>query len=104
VSFNYLGQLDAGQAAQGLFGRSGYASGAMVSPQAERAHLIDINCMVVEGCLQAHWSYGSQVHEERTIARLAEHFLQRLQMIIQHCRESEGAYTPSDFPLLAVEE
>jgi hypothetical protein len=40
------------------------------------------------------------VHDEPTIAALAERFIARLHDIIDHCAVSDGGFTPSDFPLL----
>jgi non-ribosomal peptide synthase protein (TIGR01720 family) len=104
VGFNYLGQLDEDLTKAALFSLAQESAGLSGSPVGERTHLISIDCLVVEGCLRMHWSYGSEVHSEQTINVLAEAFCRALRELIAHCRSSEGGYTPTDFPLAGLSQ
>jgi non-ribosomal peptide synthase protein (TIGR01720 family) len=97
VIFNYLGEIAAGT---GLFRLAPESAGAPHSAQGRRAYLIEVNAGLLAGCLRVRWSYSAAVHDEPTIAALAERFIARLHDIIDHCAVSDGGFTPSDFPLL----
>jgi non-ribosomal peptide synthase protein (TIGR01720 family) len=106
VSFNYLGQVDLGQVDASSDAAFRFASedcGAAASPDGRRPHLIDVSGSVSDGRLRLHWTYSSAVHEAATIEAVAATFVARLQDLIAHCRESEGGFTPSDFPLLQAD-
>jgi amino acid adenylation domain-containing protein/non-ribosomal peptide synthase protein (TIGR01720 family) len=97
VSFNYLGQMPTGAGRLRLAPES---PGAPHSAQGRRPYLIEVNAALLAGCLRVRWSYSAAVHDEVTIATLAERFIARLRDLIAHCAVSEGGFTPSDFPLL----
>jgi amino acid adenylation domain-containing protein/non-ribosomal peptide synthase protein (TIGR01720 family) len=101
VSFNYLGQVDAG--ADATFRFVSEDSGSAASPDGRRPHLIDVSGSISDGRLRLHWTYSSAVHDAATIEAIAANFVARLQDLIAHCRESEGGFTPSDFPLLQAD-
>jgi amino acid adenylation domain-containing protein/non-ribosomal peptide synthase protein (TIGR01720 family) len=87
VSFNYLGQMST---------RLDSDSG----PDNPRAHVLDVVGAVTDERLELMWYYGSQVHEEATVRRLAEQMSRYLTEIVEHCaRPDAGGRTPSDFPL-----
>ncbi|MGW5701159.1 non-ribosomal peptide synthase/polyketide synthase [Amycolatopsis japonica] len=93
VSFNYLGR---------------FTSGRLESDESElsaRAHLLDVVGRVESGELELTWYYTEGVHRRSTVDRLAEAMLTALREIIAHCTEPEaGGRTPSDFPLLALDQ
>ncbi|MCB0142162.1 MAG: hypothetical protein KDE50_19830, partial [Caldilineaceae bacterium] len=96
VSFNYGGQFKAGQM-QSLGGQLG--------EELLLDHLIAINGMVVEQQLSLHWSYSQNLYHPETIEELANGFIAALRALIHNCLSPEaGGYTPSDFPLLAIEQ
>ncbi len=100
--FNYLGQLGGAGDGAGLFERAVEGVGVSRSPRGMRKYLIEVNGAVSGKRLRLNWYYSSAVHERGTIEGLAGSFLSRLQGLIEHCLQSEGGYTPSDFPLLNI--
>ncbi|OXM48870.1 non-ribosomal peptide synthetase [Amycolatopsis alba] len=93
VSFNYLGR---------------FTSGRLESDESElsaRAHLLDVVGRVESGELELTWYYTEGVHHESTVDRLAEAMLTALREIIGHCATpGAGGRTPSDFPLIALDQ
>jgi non-ribosomal peptide synthase protein (TIGR01720 family) len=74
------------------------SSGISHSPLGTRAHLLDVNGLVVENKLQMDYIYSENVHQRTTIERLALAFIESLRSLIDHCTSPEvGGYTPSDF-------
>jgi len=105
ISFNYLGQVDT-MAGKGLLRfADGPSAGPLQSPRQTRAHLVEINSLVVEGELAVEFQYSREFHRRETMERLAAGFLESLQAIILHCQEpGSGGYTPSDFPLAPLSQ
>jgi non-ribosomal peptide synthase protein (TIGR01720 family) len=107
VSFNYLGQVDAAMAEDAPFALdiAPESVGPVASPQGTRRHLLDIVGVVTGERLRVDWVFGSAIHEQPTIERLAHEFIDVLREIIAHCQSPEaGGYTPSDFPLANLDE
>lgn len=98
IIFNYGGR--------GMLGSSGDApfrpvAGPLASraPENARSHALEVNAFVRDGRLEVHWTHGTEVHGEATVADLADRFLDELRTLIAHCAEpGAGGYTPSDFP------
>ncbi|GER90177.1 hypothetical protein KDW_43390 [Dictyobacter vulcani] len=105
ISFNYLGQFDQDSNESTFFAPASEASGAVISAQAKRAHLLDINGSVSGGQLQMTWTYSQNVHKVESMQALAENVMQALRDLIAHCQLPEvGGYTPSDFPLAPLSQ
>ncbi|WP_327331611.1 non-ribosomal peptide synthetase [Calothrix rhizosoleniae] len=98
ICFNYLGQFDQVQSeSDWKFGTE--SIGDNESPKQNCEYLLEINSLVVEGCLQLNWTYSSKVHDSETVENLAQNYIVALKSIIEHCQlPSSLAYTPSDFP------
>ncbi len=107
ISFNYLGQVR-GDNSQGndLFRLlQNEDTGSLHDPNGVRPHLIDIIAIVIDGILQVNWLYSSHLHHQETINKWTQDFQQNLLAILAHCTElGVGAYTPSDFPLINIEQ
>ena len=107
IIFNYLGQFDQdtpGQASSPFTLRHG-VTGRTHDPQSTRAYLLDINGAIYAGQLRVSWTYSEDIFSHTTIARLAESFLQSLRNFIAHCQSPDaGGYSPSDFPLLKLDQ
>ncbi len=73
VLFNYLGQFDTLTSGT-RFTLSTLSTEGWHSPQAKRTHLIEINCVVIGGRLEARWTFSTNLHREETVARVAENF------------------------------
>jgi amino acid adenylation domain-containing protein/non-ribosomal peptide synthase protein (TIGR01720 family) len=106
VSFNYLGQFDwASGEGDRLFQAVHGGLGAEISPNATRAHLLDVVGIVEDKCLKFTWSYSEHLHHSSTIRVLADELLTALRGIIEHCaRPDVGGRTPSDFPLARLDQ
>ncbi|KUM82354.1 non-ribosomal peptide synthetase, partial [Streptomyces pseudovenezuelae] len=111
VSFNYLGQSGgpgpdseaAGDTRR--FRPTGRSLGAAQSSRGERPHLIEVNCQIADGRLDMVWTYGGEVHEEETVRRLAQRYIEALTELIAYCCHPEvGGHTPSDFPLARLDQ
>jgi len=49
--------------------------------------------------------YSDQVHDESTVRRLAQRYIDALDELIAYCcRPDTGGYTPSDFPLAGLDQ
>jgi amino acid adenylation domain-containing protein/non-ribosomal peptide synthase protein (TIGR01720 family) len=104
ISFNYHGQWH-DQADTGLIRgqRPGFDSD--LAPDIARTALIDVTGFVDGAELELTWFYSDQVHDEATIATLAERMIEALRQIVAHCAEpGAGGRTPSDFPLARLDQ
>ncbi|MFB2837776.1 amino acid adenylation domain-containing protein [Floridanema evergladense] len=105
ITFNYLGQFSQ------TFNQS---SGLQLAKEAsrnnqslanQRSALLDINAIISNECLQINWTYSSNIHQHRTIEKIAQEFVATLQEIITHCLNPENSdYTVSDFPLIKLNQ
>lgn len=103
LSFAYLGELD--QPAPDAFTVTTEPVGADESPRAPRPYLIDVAVSVDHGRLDTRWRYSAELHEERTIQRLADRYVAALRALVELGRRGTGpVYTPSDFPLAGVDQ
>jgi amino acid adenylation domain-containing protein/non-ribosomal peptide synthase protein (TIGR01720 family) len=105
VSFNYLGQLDQVISGSSLYQMAPESVGSPYSPKGKRTHLLAFYGSVFGGQFQLGIEYSRNLHRKATIEKLAEDFMTSLREIITHCTSGETfAYTPSDFPLINVDQ
>jgi amino acid adenylation domain-containing protein/non-ribosomal peptide synthase protein (TIGR01720 family) len=105
ISFNYLGQVRNESGKNKLFRLLNEDTEPARNPEGLRPHIIDVIGIVVEGELRVDWLYSSNLHGKETIAKWADDFQQNLQQILTHCMEpGVGGYTPSDFPLVSINQ
>jgi len=98
VSFNYFGQFDQVLPESSLFALAKESSGSAHSLRGNRSYLLEINAFVAAGQLQLDWTYSEAIHQQTTIATLAQRYIEALRSLISHCQSPEaGGYTPSDF-------
>jgi non-ribosomal peptide synthase protein (TIGR01720 family) len=97
VFFYYLGHQAIGT--MDLFGYTGELLERSRTMRGSAHALLEIRTVIVEGQLQAIWSYSERLHQPATIERLCGEFLADIRAIIAHCQsaDTEGL-TPSDFP------
>jgi non-ribosomal peptide synthase protein (TIGR01720 family) len=98
ILFNYLGQADASSGESALFRVSTASTGPNRSPRAHRTHPLEIVGIVTDGRLRITLTYGTRTHRRETVERLAAAYAGALRQLLQHSRESEEVFTPSDFP------
>ncbi len=105
ISFNYLGQFDQLLHTSTLFQPAQESIGPSHSPRGSRKHLLDVNGLIIGKQLRINWMYSENVHQQVTIERRAQEFLEALRSLIEHCLSPEtGGYTPSDFPLARLSQ
>ncbi|MGH3528502.1 MAG: condensation domain-containing protein, partial [Pseudonocardiaceae bacterium] len=114
ISFNYLGQFDWPAPEAGPFAGVCGGLAADAAPQTTRAHLLDVVGAIDTGgraapsdpgCLQLTWFYAPAIHQETTVAALAQAMRQALEEIIEHCAQPHsGGRSPSDFPLAHLDQ
>ncbi|GAX43730.1 amino acid adenylation domain-containing protein [Tolypothrix sp. NIES-4075] len=105
ISFNYLGQVRNESGKNKLFRLLNEDTEPARNPEGLRPHIIDVIGIVVEGELRVDWLYSSNLHSKETIAKWADDFQQNLLQILTHCmKPGVGGYTPSDFPLVSINQ
>ncbi|MBE9228019.1 non-ribosomal peptide synthase/polyketide synthase [Phormidium sp. LEGE 05292] len=105
ISFNYLGQFDRVLNKSTWMQLANEFAGVEHSLDNNRVHLLDISSIITGEQLQINWIYSKNVHQHRTIENLAQEFVKTLQELIAHCLDPQnGGYTPSDFPLVKLDQ
>ena len=105
VSFNYLGRFDGTFADDALFRRASGDAGPAHAPEGPRGHRIEVNALVDGGLLEVGWTHAEGVHSRATVERIAAAYLDAVRALVAHCTSAgAGGYTPSDFPLAALEQ
>jgi non-ribosomal peptide synthase protein (TIGR01720 family) len=103
--FNYLGQFDQILTGSSLFRFAPESSGAWHGAKQKRRHILETNCVVINGRLELWWTYNQALHPGKDVRALAEEFVAALKNIIAHCASPQaGGRTPSDFPLARLEQ
>jgi non-ribosomal peptide synthase protein (TIGR01720 family) len=105
VAFNYLGRLDPSgvDSVESILHKD--TGGVDRSPEAERAHLIEIDCGLVSGRFHVCWSFSEAIHRRATIEGLAQSFVRALRDIVAHSETpAAGRYTPADFSKARVSQ
>jgi non-ribosomal peptide synthase protein (TIGR01720 family) len=105
IGFNYLGQIDQPVRQHGFFATAAESAGAAMGPDNRRQHELVVTASVAGGRLRMSLAYSEREHEAEEMSRLADSFLRTLRSIVVHCRQADaGSYTPSDFPLAALDQ
>jgi amino acid adenylation domain-containing protein/non-ribosomal peptide synthase protein (TIGR01720 family) len=105
VSFNYLGQLDQVLPEETPWVPAAESAGPPHSPRGRRFHWLDIVGRVAGGCLRMDFVYSEARHRRESVERLASEFAAALRDLIALCRpDAAPAYTPSDFPLVKLDQ
>ncbi|WP_375497255.1 amino acid adenylation domain-containing protein [uncultured Nostoc sp.] len=99
VIFNYLGQFDQTFSDSSIFKISHKSQGQTRSSQNCETYMLNIDALVIDNQLRVNWAYSEKIYRRSTIERLAQEFLEALQVLVTHCQYPEDrGYTPSDFP------
>jgi amino acid adenylation domain-containing protein/non-ribosomal peptide synthase protein (TIGR01720 family) len=107
VSFNYLGQVEAGTRQAFSFGVVEEPLGHMQSPNGQREYLLDISGIIFDNQLTMSITYNKKQFKPQTIEGFRDHFKSELVRIISFCSAREQRETtPSDFGYkkLSIEE
>ena len=93
LCFNYLGQFDGLVGGDSPFGPASESVGPQTSPRGERAHLLDVNGLIVGGALTFEWHYSEKIHRRETVASLAAAHFTHLRALL--VAAVAGVVTPS---------
>jgi amino acid adenylation domain-containing protein/non-ribosomal peptide synthase protein (TIGR01720 family) len=104
VNFNYFGQGGGGPAADAWLRAGPEHVGAHQSPRNRRPSAVQVIASVDGGRLQVRWIYPGRRFSAGEVEGAAHAFVQALHEIVAHCRAAVGGYTPSDFPLAALDQ
>jgi amino acid adenylation domain-containing protein/non-ribosomal peptide synthase protein (TIGR01720 family)/FkbM family methyltransferase len=108
VCFNYLGQLDQALPPGSRFSAASEGSGPAQSRRTRRSNPIDVNALVLGGCLRVTFHFDAHVRQLSAVQPLAERFHERLLALVAHCRtrieQRVASYTPEDFPLAGLDQ
>ncbi|AUX48175.1 peptide synthetase [Sorangium cellulosum] len=105
VRFNYLGRWDDLFASSALFSHAEGDVGRDHDPRAPRRHELEVDAAIVGGRLRVMWGYSGARYRPETMARLFEDFAARLRAMVEHClAPGSGGATPSDFPLVRLDQ
>jgi len=98
IAFNYFGQFDRLLERQLPGGKVQEACGPSQSPAGRRAHLIEINGMIVGGALRMAFSFSREAHRTATIEEFAANYIGELRSLIAHCE------APVEYPLAGLND
>ena len=102
VLFHYAGAAPEEEARAGLFARRGGGSpGPCRAPEAPRAHLLEVECIVDGGRLHASWRWAAAVLDEAAVHRAAHGFLEELRAIAAGAPSTVPVRVPVPVPAVA---
>ncbi|AFZ23815.1 non-ribosomal peptide synthase/amino acid adenylation enzyme [Cylindrospermum stagnale PCC 7417] len=105
VTFNYLGQFDQVISESSMFRPAAESTGQTQSPKGNRNSLLEVNGLIVGGQLRLNWTYSKALHQQTTVEKLAQGYIEKLQQLIAHCQSpTSGGYTPSDFSQMRLNQ
>lgn len=68
-------------------------------------YVLGINSAVINDRLEISWWYSPELHAPATVAALSQRYMESLRTLVAHCLAAEaGGFTPSDFPLLEIDQ
>ncbi|SDZ72427.1 non-ribosomal peptide synthase domain TIGR01720, partial [Variovorax sp. YR266] len=109
IGFNYLGRFAAPQAQDWAAAPEAGALGGGGDAEAPLAHPISLDALTRDKAdgpeLQAYWAWAGELFSEDDIRDLAQGWFDALEALVLHAQRSDaGGFTPSDFPLLSLEQ
>lgn len=101
IAFNYLGDFGSGTTTEEghqLFNFSSYYHGRFNAPHMQRASVLELNAMVVNGRMTLSIAYSSKQYQAATMEKLVRAYLQKLIELIEKLSAEENVtLTPVDF-------
>jgi amino acid adenylation domain-containing protein/non-ribosomal peptide synthase protein (TIGR01720 family) len=110
VQFNYLGRMPGGSAAGAWLPVSGAeAFGGRPDPRMAATHALEVDAVALDGPsgpgLHVMWSWPGGVLTGDDVRALAERWAEALRGLAAHAATpGAGGFTPSDFPLVALDQ
>jgi amino acid adenylation domain-containing protein/non-ribosomal peptide synthase protein (TIGR01720 family) len=105
VLLNYLGQFDQVVEGSSLFAFAPDSAGPWHDPSMPRRHALEVLVVVRNGALEARFVYSDALHEDETIERVGNEFVDVLRELVAGAEAATGRrFTPSDFPLAKLDD
>lgn len=105
VTFNYLGQFQAGGGGGDLFTAAGESAGRGRHREAPLSNWLSLNALVLEETLRMRFGFSQRMFSSARIAAFAAAYKRELEALITHCSElANGGLTPSDLPLAGLDQ
>jgi tyrocidine synthetase-3 len=104
IIFNYLGQFgqendehSGNQDRNQFIQMSPLSGGESFNPRLDQIHALEINGMMVDGCLSFSFTYNKYEYDRDRIEKLSDLYKLSISRIIQHCiNRGKSELTPSD--------
>ena len=90
ISFNYLGQMEAGLSKDSIFNYSKKAKGQYIANDNIFGVFIDITGIVDNDCLTLNFDFSLNQYNKKSIETLAEGLKKQLRALISHCLASSS--------------
>jgi non-ribosomal peptide synthase protein (TIGR01720 family) len=88
-----------------LFAGASEPTGAQQSEHGRQRYALDVTAAVVRGKLSVRFTYNEQLHTAATIQKVSNGYIEALRELITHCQSpAAGGFTPSDFPLINLNQ
>jgi non-ribosomal peptide synthase protein (TIGR01720 family) len=106
LAFNYLGRMAAmGTGGFSLAPEAGALGDGHTDPSLPMSHALAVNSVVLNGELAAQWTWPAALFDEQQVRELAELWFEALAGLTAHAqRPGSGGRTPSDLPLLSLDQ
>ncbi|MFI7388703.1 amino acid adenylation domain-containing protein [Streptomyces sp. NPDC049813] len=102
IGFNYLGRFTTATETTGLGLHGG------MDPRMPLAHTVEVNSLIEEAgegpVLRAVWSWAGEILSQERVQELAQAWFEELTAIAEAVEQGAGGYTPSDFPLVEIDQ
>ncbi|TDV49928.1 non-ribosomal peptide synthetase [Actinophytocola oryzae] len=103
VNVNYLGQLGADVPGIGRHAAAGEPRGRSFSDAGTRRHLLDILSAVERGRLGIDISYSTEIHDQATVSRFADHITGSLRALLDIVTQRNDGAGTAQVPLAELE-
>ncbi|WP_409520693.1 amino acid adenylation domain-containing protein, partial [Pseudomonas sp.] len=105
ITFNYLGQFDAGSADDALWRLADESAGSGIDDDAPLGNWLNLDGQVHQGELSLSWTFSTCTFETCRVQALARAFEHALLALVEHCRHpANHGVTPADFPLAGLDQ
>ena len=99
IAFNYLGQVDGGDADAVLFTMAAESAGPSRDASCPLRRWLSVNGTVRDGRLRLSFGFGRKRYRRETVERLAALYEAALRELVDHCTGGACGLTPSDVAL-----
>ncbi len=104
IAFNYLGQIDGGDADAALFTLAAESAGPSRGASSPLRRWLSVNGTVRDGRLRLSFGFGRKRYRRETVERLAALYETALRELVDHCTSGACGLTPSDVALSGLDQ